>query len=323
VALHNRAGETIVRAGTGSRAQAGRPPAPPTRLLPPPTLAQLPARAERVPLALDFPAVPGATAYRTRLALPGALAAVESDRVSAAARATSSAELPDGSYRLKVRAIDAHGLEGVDAERELVVDARPEPPFLSTPAADATVNDEEPAFRWAHVGEAARYRFQLGADARFSTLLADVDDLEQPGFVLTQPLPPGDYFWRVAVRTPDEGPGPFSDAQRFRPPPPGPVPEPARLEGDTLTLSWRAAGAGDRYQVQLATDPEFARPEFELDTEAATLSMPRPPAGTYHVRVRAQAPGESPGPWGRPQQVEIPASHWRALLILVPLLFAL
>ena len=51
--------------------------------------------------------------------------------------------------------------------------------------------------------------------------------------------------------------------------------------------------------------------------------MSRPPAGTYHVRVRAQPPGEPPGPWGKPQQIEIPASHWRALLVLIPLLLAL
>ena len=51
--------------------------------------------------------------------------------------------------------------------------------------------------------------------------------------------------------------------------------------------------------------------------------MPRPEGGTWHVRIRSHEAGGPPGPWSKPQQIEVPHSHWRALLILLPLLLAL
>ncbi|HAG74845.1 MAG TPA: hypothetical protein DCL53_05190, partial [Thauera sp.] len=64
-------------------------------------------------------------------------------------------------------------------------------------------------------------------------------------------------------------------------------------------------------------------PEYTLETERAELVMPRPPGGTWHVRIRSQAAAAPMGPWGTPQQLEVPHNHWRALLILLPLLLAL
>lgn len=48
--------------------------------------------------------------------------------------------------------------------------------------------------------------------------------------------------------------------------------------------------------------------------------MERPEGGLWHVRIRSQEPGSPPGPWSKPQQVEVPHDHWRALLVLLPLL---
>ena len=47
------------------------------------------------------------------------------------------ARLADGRYRVVIRAIDAEGLEGADAEARLELDARPEPPIAQAPALDA------------------------------------------------------------------------------------------------------------------------------------------------------------------------------------------
>ena len=47
------------------------------------------------------------------------------------------ATLPDGEYRVRVRGVDATGLEGRDAEWPLTLDARPEPPVLVSPAPGA------------------------------------------------------------------------------------------------------------------------------------------------------------------------------------------
>jgi hypothetical protein len=320
VALHNGKGTAVLRGGTGSHAQTGQAPATPTRLLPSPALDDVPARVERLPVELDIPAVAGAVRYRSQFAPAGGFSVVESDRLSTSARVTSAADLPDGIHRLRVRAIDAHGLEGLDAEREIVIDARPEPPFPTQPPPDGWVVDERPAFRWARSSEPGRYHFQLGADSTFHSPLVDRDDLEAPEWALDQPLAPGQYVWRVALATAAEGQGPFSDPQRFRVPPPGPLPEPPRVGSDTLELRWRAAGENDRYQVQVSSDPAFSNPEFDRETGEPAVSMAKPAPGVHHVRVRTLAPDSPPGPWGKAQQVEIAAEHWRALLIFVPAL---
>lgn len=141
------------------------------------------------------------------------------------------------------------------------------------------------------------------------------------GVELADGLAPGSYFWRVAVTTAAEGRGPFSDPQGFRRPPPGPQAEPPRLGVGTLELRWRASGADHRYQVQLSTDPSFASPEHDLQTDTPALSMTPPSPGVHHVRIRSLEPGNPPGPWGKPQQVDIPRDYWKALLLVVPALF--
>lgn len=320
VALGNRAGTTRLPAGTGTQARAGEAPGPATELLPAPDVAALPERIERLPFSLAFPPVAGATAYRTRIAPRSGFTAIESDLVAPAPIARGKAALADGSYRMRVRAIDAAGLEGIDAEREIVVDARPEPPFLQTPAPDAFVVDEKPAFGWARSSEPAHYRLQIGIDADFRAPLYDETRLEEPGFTAGEALPPGRYFWRVAMSTATEGQGPFSDVQTFRRPPPGPAPEPPQVDGDTLTLRWRAAGEQDRYQVQMSADRSFAAPTLDVETDEPALAIAAPAPGVHHLRIRTLEPGNPPGPWGKSQQVEVPYSHWRALLVFLPLL---
>jgi hypothetical protein len=46
-------------------------------------------------------------------------------------------DLPDGDQHVRVRAIDARGLEGLNADRAFTLSARPEPPLLSQPASVA------------------------------------------------------------------------------------------------------------------------------------------------------------------------------------------
>ncbi len=247
--------------------------------------------------------------------------ALDSDRTAAEPAVLGKDGLADGNYRLRVRAIDGRGLEGLDGEREIVIDARPEPPFPSAPGEFAT--EEAVRFEWAHSPEATAYHFQLAADPDFERILLTRDDLQAAQLTLEDELPAGDYWWRVGLTTAAEGRGPYSDIQRFRRPPPGPAAEPPEVDGDVLQLRWRATDGAERYEVQFARSADFATPEHTLETTAAELAMPRPEGGTWHVRIRSQEAGGPPGPWSKPQQIEVPHSHWRALLILLPLLLAL
>ncbi|CAM5378752.1 FecR domain-containing protein [Thauera mechernichensis] len=322
IALRNRRGETRLRAGTGTQATRSTAPAPAQRLLSAPALDALPERIERVPFSIDIADVPGATGYRTQIAPSAAFTVVASDRVSAAPAVRGEAHLPDGEYMMRVRAIDARGLEGIDAERSIIIDARPEPPFPSQPAPDGFATEERIGFTWGGIADALQYHFELAGDPGFEHLLQR-EDLVEPHFVLAHALEAGDYFWRVAVTTASEGRGPFSDPQRFRRPQPGPTPEAPEIDGEHLQLRWRASDGAERYEVQVSSDASFGAPEYTLETERAELVMPRPPGGTWHVRIRSQEAAAPMGPWGTPQQLEVPHNHWRALLILLPLLLAL
>ena len=321
VALQNRRGTTRLPAGTGSYVTPGKAPEASSRLLPAPQLDSLPERIDRVPFRVVIEPVAGAVRYRTQIAADGGFTALDSDRTATEPAILGKDGLADGSYRLRVRAIDGRGLEGLDGEREIVIDARPEPPFPSAPGEFAT--EESVRFEWAHSPEATAYHFQLAADPDFERILVTRDDLQVAQLTLEDEMPAGNYWWRVGLTTAAEGRGPYSDIQRFRRPPPGPAAEPPEVDGDVLQLRWRATDGAERYEVQFAHSADFAAPEHVLETTAPELAMPRPEGGTWHVRIRSQVAGSPPGPWSKPQQIEVPQSHWRALLVLLPLLLAL
>jgi hypothetical protein len=323
VALQNRRGTTRLTAGTGSHVTPGKAPEPSSRLLTAPALERLPEIIDRVPFRVAVDPVPGAVRYRTQIAADDSFIALESDRSGIEPAVLGKDGLPDGRYRLRVRGIDARGLEGVDSERTIIIDARPEPPFPSVPGAGGFATEERVRFAWAHNPEATGYHFQLAADPDFERILITHEGLEDAHLTLEDELPSGDYWWRVALSTAAEGRGPYSDNQRFRRPPPGPSAEPPEVDGDTLQLRWRATEGAERYTVQLARNADFATPDHAFDTTAAELSVPRPSGGTWHIRIRSQEANSPPGPWSKPQQIEVPHSHWRALLVLLPLLLAL
>ncbi len=303
VAFGNAAGEQSVTAGQGSFARTGVAATPPRALLPAPALPAL--FADRLPINRPFPPLDGAAAYRVQIAGDATFDTVLIDAFGPAA-AVRAADLPDGEYRVRVRGVDGDGFGGLDAEAVLTVDARPEPPVLVEPGPDARVSDAQPALRWSRARADERWRLQIASDASFSGPLVDRDDLSEPSFRPEAPLPPGTWFWRIASRNPDEGVGPFSDAQSFRRPPPGPAMEAPQSGPDGLTLRWRDAGPGLSYQIQIARTPDFAAPEVDARTDRPSWLMKDAQPGVWHLRVRSFAPDGFEGDWAPTQAVTVP-----------------
>lgn len=322
VGLRNPRGEVRLAAGVGSRAGLEESPEAAAPLLPAPDLRGL-ARIERLPIEEPIGAVAGASAYRTQVAPLEGFNVLLSDRNTPQPALTARGELPDGRYRIKVRAVDARGIEGMDAEAEIEIDARPEPPFVTAPTPDGVASDERVQFSWAGVPAALHYHFELASDNTFSQIVSRQDNITDAGYTLADALPPGTYFWRVAVTTPDEGRGPYSDAHRFRRLAAGPAPESAEVDSGKLALRWRATPAATGYRVQIASQADFAQPEHEVDTTEPGIAIEAPAAGQYYVRVRHVEADGATGPWGRAQTIEVPHNYWPALLILSPLLFLL
>lgn len=324
-------GSLLLAPGQGARAAPGVTPSP-RALLPAPSSEGLPALLERVPLNWAWAEAPGATGWRAQILAPDANAPAPAiDRLLVEQRLTRPSltvtDLPDGPYELRLRAIDAEGLEGRERRVPFVLKARPEPPLMLAPAAASEWTTPSVAFAWSRHPEGERYRIEIvavGDDGRETPVLAR-DDLVDTR--LDVPLPPGQYRWRLGtVRTGDDR-GPWGDPQAFvrkppPPPPPAPPADPPRADRDGLQLRWSASALpGARYQVQVARDEAFGAPVADetLDATAWRLASPQP--GTYHVRVRTIDTLGQAGPWGTAQTVEVPRSwEWWWLLPLLLLI---
>jgi hypothetical protein len=321
------AGKTaIVPRGFGTVAKAGRPPQPPRRLLPPPDVVGLPSVVEHVPVRLRWPDLSGAVAYRVQIAPNSEFNTLLLDRGLAAARFRGP-DLPDGEYALRIRGIDAVGLEGLDAYHSFTVDARPLPPFLVEPPPNSTVREPRTEFQWSESEAASSYHFQLADSKTFTTPLIDVTGYSSGRLILDLPLATGAYFWRVAIRDTAGERGPFSDPQRFtlRPGPAGPPLEEPEVAEDRLVIRWAAGLPGQRYQFQMAEDSGFDRVVSEATITEPQVTVDRPDAGIYYLQVRTIDTDGFAGPYGAPQRINVPpASYWPlAVMGLFLLLLAL
>ena len=224
------------------------------------------------------------------------------------------AGLADGRYRIRLRAVDAQGLEGRDAQAVLVLKARPEPPVQQAPAPRAELRGQRVEFAWTAGDGARRYRLQVArtdasADDPFTQALHDVRDIDATTLGLDG-LPPGAYAWRVASLRAHGDQGPFGDAQAFslRPLPPAVAPPgPPTIDDHALRFFWQGR-PGQQFDFQLAADSAFAALLEDRRLDSAEVELPRPAAaGRYHVRLRSRDADGFVGPWSATQHVDIVA----------------
>lgn len=308
-----------VPAGYGLIAAADGQLSKPVALLPPPALDALPKLQERTIVRFAVPALAGAARYRFQVGRDPAMRDVIADSLSDRPEA-KFADLPDGDYLLRVRGVDSRGLEGRDADFAFTLKARPEPPFATAPVGGAKLRAESAQLAWAANADAARYRVQLAADARFAEPLADIDGVEGTTIMPAQKLAPRDYWWRARSIRADGDAGPWGDPQRFVLKPLPAEPGPPDIGDDRLTFAW-SGEPGQTFRFQFARDARFADlvAEQRLDQPATTL--PRPPAGAYYMRVQATDPDGFVGPYTSPQKIEVPQPPppwWLPLLVLLP-----
>lgn len=315
VNVANPTGQITAQAAQGSVAHSGQRPSPPTPLLPAPVLDDLPERLEHLPLHWPLPAVAGASGYRSQLADSAEFLATVSDEVSPSPQVRIR-PVADGQYVLRVRAIDAAGLEGLTAQTRLVVHTQPAAPLLIDPAPDARLTTARPQFRWTLSDPDWRYRIRIHAEG--STTPLDEQTVATSAQAL-QDLPPGRYQWQVAAIDPRTGPGPWSHAQAFERSLPGPgVDIPPATDG-SLTLRWAAQPHTAHYRLQLARDPDFARLDGDIQTDSPQHPLQQLAPGAHYVRVQSIATDGSTGPWGSTQAFTVPQPRWPWLLLLLPL----
>ena len=314
VGLQRDTEDVALPSGFGARARAGVALPQPSALLPRADLQVMTVTTARLPVRLRWPAVPSASAYRVRLSTPADPAPIDDLRV--ASPEVTWADLADGTYVLAVRAIDGDGLEGLDASAPFVVDARPIAPLVQSNATGPVYGDEV-TLAWTRPDGVNAFDVQIASEPTFATPV-----FERTGYAESRvqvPLPPGQYQWRIASRADGER-GPWGDPVTFElraRPPAGPPPQ-AQVQKRELTLRWSVGMAGDRYGVQMSADPAFTSLLLDTVVNQPELTMPRPGAGRYHVRVRVVNAEGVEGPYGPTQTLDVPRpprSKWWWLLV--------
>jgi hypothetical protein len=303
VAVSPDAGTVLVERGYGAITRADGTTSPPRPLLPAPDLGAAPVRLDRLPLRLRWPAVAGAAGYVVEIS--PAAAPPPLVHLQVVSPEMTSADLPDGDYVLRARAVDADGLQGLEATRQFEVDARPVPPLVEAQSDGAVRYGDTLALRWTRPEGVEAFDLQVARDASFDAPL--VERVALTDTALTLPLPPGQYVWRLASRHAGER-GPWSDPVpvELRPTPPGGPPAGAQVQKTQLVLSWSAGVPGDRYAVQVSADPLFASTLVETEVAEPTLTLARPAPGRYHVRVRIVNTEGITGPYGPVQVLDVP-----------------
>jgi hypothetical protein len=296
-----------VHAGFGvvvDRTGAVQPPVP---LLVAPEVAGLPVLQERVLVRMPIVAQPGAVAYLGQIAadtrFEPVLQTVRAE-VRGGAAELRFAGLPDGRYVLRVRAEDARGLQGLDAQHTLTLKARPEPPLPTAPAVGAILTATQVGFTWTANQDARSYRWQLADSEDFRAPLQDRHGLDATTLSVGD-LPPGVYHWRLASERNPSDQGPFGAVQRLELRAlPVPLPPPVVGTGG-IRLAWEGL-PGQTFEVEFARDARFAAVELARQTTALALDVTLPGTGRYFVRLRARDPDGYLGPYTAPQQFDIP-----------------
>ena len=309
-----------VRVGTGfgTKVEAGLAPLPPVRLLPSPDASRIPSLVERTLVRLPFGAVQGALGYRGQVGLDSAFhSIVAEDRFDSPEARFSG--LPDGDYFIRLRAVDALGLEGLDAVRPFRLKAHPEPPFASGPSDKAKISAPEATAGWSTSTEAATYRLQASAKPDFSLVALDEPRLASTRMDLSR-LGRGTWHWRVASVRADGDQGPWGDPRSFTIIPDPPTPKAGKGADGRLAFEW-GGEAGQRFQFQLSQDEEFSSLMVERMLDEPKVAFDEPGPGEYFFRIRAMDADGFKGPFSAAQRLEVHPSPWWLLLAL--LLFAI
>ncbi|MCD5964740.1 FecR family protein [Stenotrophomonas maltophilia] len=307
VQVGNAHGQRMVQPGQATRsASADAAPDAVSELLPAPQLRNDELRLAPLPTLLAWTPVTGAAHYRVEVveaATPEILlfAATTPDTRLAIG------DLPPGQLRILLRAVDAQGVEGIDASADFELSDQPPPPLTLAPLHGQTINSDRPRFRWSQAPGARSSVLQIAAD---STFVQPLQEQTSTGtdLRLTQPLPPGHYFWRIASRSADGHQGRYGQALplQLSNEPVDPALQPPEAAHGELTLRWQAGSEGQRYRVQVDRRGDFKAPLVDETVAEPQVSFKRPWRGTLHVRVQYIDDDGHAGEFSPAQKIALP-----------------
>lgn len=297
VGFGNDLGTTEVPGGFGARADAGQPPAPPRPLLPGPDLGAVPAVIGATPVTLSFAAVAAAARYRVQAAADADFTQPALDLVSDRPEFVLPVT-PDGDLHLRVRAIDADGIEGLEARRAVRIAAPPGSAELTAPEARHLAAAGSVRFVWKVPAGVVRSRLEFARDREF-TRIVGTRETEAAELVVDPPF--GDdrrLYWRVVALGRETAAEPSPARSVRRAPPPAALP-PSVVVPPGGAVSWSPIPGVSAYRVQVISDrAPGAAPVYEGEVSDPALAERALIPGRYRVRVQGIDSDGARGPWG-------------------------
>ena len=317
----------LLRHGFGAVVVPGQAAIAAVALLPAPDLSRIAPLTQSARPELAWPQVPGAHGYRVQVGEHRRFDSVRVDMEVEAPRVQLPV-LDAGHYAIRVRAIGKDGLEGRDAVTALQVDDQPAPPYSIAPAADSVVRTPDVVLRWTRAPGAAAYDYEIAGAAGFARPVARARVQDTASIGLPDPLPPGDYAWRIRSIDASGKAGPFGDPLAFTVRPLAEVnaiDTAAPTDTREVTFRWQAGQPGQRYRFQMSRTPDFRKTEVDVLVDRAEATLPRLRGGTWYLRAQTIDVDGFEGPVPAPQQIDVPCRWCRigagagALLILLSL----
>jgi hypothetical protein len=169
----------------------------PIALLPPPKLGEGGQTQGDRTVHFAVQPVAGAAAYRLQLSRDAGFVDLFSE-VTQPQPTVDFGALENGTYFIRLTALDGGGLEGLPADYSFDRDLDILEPGAS-PAPEQNGKHRNFLFRWSAAGDGVRtFRFQLFANSEATAAIVDQPGLSTPQLTLTD-LPPGTYSWRVTA----------------------------------------------------------------------------------------------------------------------------
>ena len=230
----------------------------------------------------------------------------------------------DGSYWLRVRAIDSLGIEGRDATRGFTQHLLPVAPVALAPAPGTRFYTADMTLQWSAQAEAVRYHLQVSRDAQFGDVVID-RQVESGASAALGDLPPGAYYWRVAGLNASGESGDWSEPRAVS------CGGPRRRRSKSCRSTrgrcvWRGmTRPGERYRLQLARDAASSRGLIADTTlDGGQFAITRPASGPYYARLQVIGADGVEDPFGERARFEVSVALWLKVLlsstVLLPLL---
>ena len=305
----------MLKTGTGISVADGASPGASRALLEAPGLQCPDEPIRQTTYQLVWPALEGARHYAVEVASTDTFETLLLDRRVDEPKALL-ADLSDGKHAIRLRGIDDDQIDGMDAECVITVDAHPQPPLVMMPLPNARLRGERPHFRWTESDDVASYAWQVASDSAFGQVLVDQQDVRDSDVRPPEKLALGHYYWRVASRDRQGKLGPYTDPIPFDlvEEPPVPSVDGVKHSHGALELGWQAPVPGMHYQVQFASDKDFAHPLVDQVVDKPSIDIPRPGSGVWYLRIRAVEGDDYAGAWSAVQKIDIPCVSCRVAM---------